>query len=86
MLFRSYVVSKLGRRLVDFGLGKVALAWVGVNGREERQLVERVMEQFPNTWRREWLRLKGLPRWAEYLELQERAAHTAEEEYVCVST
>ena len=42
-----YVVSKLGRRLVDLGVGKVALAWVGVNGREERQIVESVMEQFP---------------------------------------
>src|SRR6185369_11782401 len=33
-----YVVSKLGRRLVDLNVGKVALAWVGVNGREERQI------------------------------------------------
>ena len=61
-----YVVSKLGRRLVDLGVGKVALAWVGVNGREERQLVEAVMERFPRTWRSEWLRLRGLQRWADY--------------------
>jgi type IV secretion system protein VirB4 len=63
-----YVLSPLGRRLVDLGLGKVALSWVGVNGREERQIVERVMEQFPQTWRREWLRLKGLEPWADYLD------------------
>jgi type IV secretion system protein VirB4 len=62
-----YVISKLGRRLVDLGAGKVALAWVGVNGREERQIVENVMEEFANTWRAEWLRLRGLPKWAEYL-------------------
>ena len=62
-----YMVSKLGRRLVDLGVGSVALSWVGVNGREERQIVESVMEQFPYTWRAEWLRLKGLPKWAEYL-------------------
>ena len=43
-----YVVSKLGRRLVDLGVGKVALSWVGVNGREERQIVENVMERSPN--------------------------------------
>jgi type IV secretory pathway VirB4 component len=61
-----YVVSKLGRRLVDLGVGKVALAWVGVNGREERQIVETVMDQFPETWRSHWLRLKGLPTWADY--------------------
>src|SRR6185437_9048928 len=52
-----YVVSKLGRRLVDLGVGKVGLSWVGVNGREERQLVESVMEKFPHDWRSEWLRL-----------------------------
>ena len=61
-----YVISKLGRRLVDLGVGKVALAWVGVNGKEERQIVESVMEQFPDTWREEWLRLKGLDEWADY--------------------
>ena len=42
-----YVVSKLGRRLVNLGIGKVALAWVGVNGREERQIVESVMDHYP---------------------------------------
>ena len=61
-----YVISKLGRRLVDLGVGKVALSWVGVNGKEERQIVESVMEQFPDTWREEWLRLKGLDEWADY--------------------
>jgi type IV secretion system protein VirB4 len=61
-----YVVSPLGRRLVDLGVGKVALSWVGVNGREERQIVESVIEQYPDTWRTEWLRLKGLEKWANY--------------------
>ncbi len=61
-----YILSPLGRRLVDLGVGKVALSWVGVNGREDRQTVESVMEQFPDTWRGEWLRLKGLHKWAEY--------------------
>src|SRR5205807_7679501 len=63
-----YVVSKLGRRLVDLNVGKVALAWVGVNGREERQIVEDVMTKYPDTWRYEWLRLKGQQRWAEYFQ------------------
>jgi hypothetical protein len=61
----------LGRRLVDLGVGKVALAWVGVNGREERQIVESVIQQRPETWRTEWLRLKGLTSWAEYLSRME---------------
>ena len=67
-----YVVSKLGRRLVDLGVGKVALAWVGVNGREERQIAEAVMEQFGDGWRAEWLRLRSLEKWAEYLRSLEK--------------
>jgi type IV secretion system protein VirB4 len=71
-----YVVSKLGRRLVDLGVGKVALAWVGVNGREERQIAETVMEQFPETWRSHWLALKGLANWADYLkEIEKGKTH-----------
>ncbi len=78
-----YVVSKLGRRLVDLGVGKVALAWVGVNGGEERKIVETLMEQFPKTWRSEWLRLMGLPQWAEYLRSMESVSEPDEEKYLC---
>jgi type IV secretion system protein VirB4 len=77
-----YVISKLGRRLVDLGVGKVALSWVGVNGKEERQIVESVMEQFPDTWREEWLRLKGLEEWADYLKTLQP---TKMEDYQCTS-
>ena len=35
-----YVISPLGRRLISLGIHNVALSFVGVNGREERQLVE----------------------------------------------
>ena len=65
------MVSKLDRRLVDLSVGRVALAWVGVNGREERQLVESVIEQYPDIWRSEWLRLRGLAKWADYLDRME---------------
>ena len=62
--------------------GKVALAWVGVNGREERQIVENVMEQFGDAWRTEWLRLRGLQKWADYLRSLEKRE---EEESLCVN-
>src|SRR6202051_2502125 len=78
-----YVVSKLGRRLVDLGVGKVALSWVGVNGREERQIVESVMERFPDTWREEWLRLKHLSSWADYFGSLEQESVQDEDTYVC---
>ncbi len=62
-----YVVSQLGRRLIDLGLGPAALAFTGVNGNEERALVGQVMLAHRRTWREEWLRLRGLPEWAQYL-------------------
>src|ERR1700749_4575583 len=68
-----YVVCKLGRRLVDLGVGKVALAWVGINGREERQIAETVMEHFGSEWRAEWLRLRSLDKWADYLRSLEQS-------------
>ena len=77
-----YVISPEGRRLVDLGLGRVALSWVGVNGREERKSVERLMEQHPESWRKEWLRLKGLPEWAQYLSRLEEQ-NERQEEYLC---
>jgi hypothetical protein len=60
------------------------LSWVGVNGREERQLVESVIEQFPDAWRSEWLRLRGMPNWADYLDRMEGLSEQKKEEYLCV--
>lgn len=74
-----YVVSPLGRRLVNLGLGRVALAWVGVNGAEERQLVQNVMDRYTDSWRTEWLRLKGVPQWADYFESLESGSRAEKE-------
>jgi len=63
-----YVVSQLGRRLIDLGLGPAALAFTGVNGTEDRALAGKVMIEHQETWRAEWLRLRGPPEWAQYLE------------------
>jgi type IV secretion system protein VirB4 len=76
-----YVISKLGRRLVDLRLGKVALAWLGVSGREDRRIVESLMEEFPATWRTEWLRMKAPPNWCEYFSSLEMP----QEETACAS-
>jgi type IV secretion system protein VirB4 len=63
-----YVVSPVGRRLIALGLGGVALAFVGVSGREERTTLENVIERYGSSWPAEWLRMRGLPDWAAYLE------------------
>lgn len=76
-----YVISQHGRRLVDLGVGRLTLAWVGVNGREERDLVQSVIDEHPETWRAEWLRAKGLEGWDGQLEALEFLQE--EGEYVC---
>ncbi len=63
-----YVVSPLGRRLVEMAIGKVGLSFVGVNGRDERRLMEQIREQFGDRWRSEWLRFRGLSNWAAYFD------------------
>jgi type IV secretion system protein VirB4 len=68
-----YVISPLGRRLISLGIHNVALSFVGINGREERQLVEELIAQFPETWQSTWLRVRAqalkddrLEGWANY--------------------
>jgi type IV secretion/conjugal transfer VirB4 family ATPase len=68
-----YVISPLGRRLISLGIHNVALSFVGVNGREERQLVEDLLNEFPDSWQSEWLRIRAsalkderLDGWADY--------------------
>ncbi len=70
-----YVISPLGRRLISLGMHNVALSFVGVNGREERQLVEDLLNEFPETWQSEWLRKRArslndelLDGWADHYE------------------
>src|SRR5262249_22259073 len=84
-----YVVSPLGRRLISLGIHNVALSFVGVNGREERQAVEDLMAEFPRAWQREWLRVRAkmlrddqLSGWADYYETVEMQF---EGSYRCVS-
>ena len=79
-----YVVSKLGRRLVDLGVGKVALSWVGVNGREERQIVESVMEQFPgHVARRVAAAARHLSSWADYFSSLEEESQSRRGGILC---
>ena len=61
-----YVVSPEGRRLISLGLGGVALAFVGVNGPDDRKKAEEVMRAHPRTWQAEWLRQRGRSDWADW--------------------
>lgn len=65
-----YVASPVGRRLISLGLGGVALSFVGVSSREERQFLEETIEKFGDEWPSAWLRMRGLGDWADYFEQQ----------------
>jgi type IV secretion system protein TrbE len=67
-----YIVSPLGRRLIALSLGNVARAFVGVNGREEREGAVRFMDAHHDAWQMEWLKARGLADWAEYYASLER--------------
>ncbi|MCW5963968.1 MAG: conjugal transfer protein TrbE [Bryobacterales bacterium] len=64
-----YVISPVGKRLISLGLGEVALAFVGVSGREELARVQQFMLQYGDEWQAEWMRSRGLRDWAEFYEL-----------------
>jgi len=51
-----YFSSPLGRRLVNFNLGGVALAFVGVSGDEDIRTVQKLIENYgPQEWVFHWL-------------------------------
>jgi type IV secretion system protein TrbE len=84
-----YVISPLGRRLISLGIHNVALSFVGVNGREERQLVEDLQTELPDTWQSEWLRVRArtlkdvrLQGWADYYD---KVQHEFERSNLCAS-
>ena len=63
-----YIVSTEGRRLISLGLGGVALSFVGINGQAERNKVDELIGQKPDSWQSEWLRSRKLLEWADWLE------------------
>jgi type IV secretion system protein VirB4 len=60
-----YIVSDVGRRLVDLALTKTELAFVGASGKEDIALARQMIEQFGETWVYEWLYDRGLDKAAQ---------------------
>jgi len=63
-----YYVSPLGRRLFQFALGPAALAFIGAGSKDDILAARRFIEQHGARWTVEWLRLRGLDDWADYLD------------------
>ena len=67
-----YILSPDGRRVFNLGLGPVALAFVGASSGEELSTVESLKATYGRVWPAEWLKIRGLPDWAEeWLRLDE---------------
>lgn len=66
-----YVTSSLGNRLIDLGLGDVALNFVAINGKPESQdriIIDELIDRYGKDWVKHWLMFKGLYEWANYYE------------------
>jgi type IV secretion system protein VirB4 len=61
-----YYCSPLGRRLMDLGMGDVALSFVGVDGKKDRLRIDALIKQHSDKWVYHWLKERGLSDWAEY--------------------
>jgi type IV secretion system protein VirB4 len=62
-----YLMNQDGRRMFDLGLGQIALAFVGVSGKEDAAKLREFKEKFGNKWVYHWLLDRGVPSdWANY--------------------
>ncbi len=62
-----YMMNADGRRMFDLGLGQVALAFVGVSGKEQAQHVRALKAKHGSTWVYQWLQERGVPQdWTDY--------------------
>ena len=61
-----YYTSPLGKRLIDLGLGPVALSFIGASGAEDVAKAKALIERLGARWPAEWLRQRGSPDWGEY--------------------
>jgi type IV secretion system protein VirB4 len=63
-----YYVSPLGRRLFQFALGPVALAFITAGSKDDVISARRMIQEYGEPWTTEWLRRRDLDDWADYLD------------------
>lgn len=62
-----YILSASGRRMIDLGLGKVALAFIGASGKEDVARARELISQHGEEWPYHWMRERGVPSdWADF--------------------
>ncbi|AXC16440.1 Conjugative transfer protein TrbE (plasmid) [Acidisarcina polymorpha] len=62
-----YVVQRLGRRMISFRLGPVALAFLGVSGQRDRKRIEELVAEHGSDWVRVWMLERRVSKgWVDY--------------------
>lgn len=62
-----YVMSEHGRRMIDLGLGKVALAFVGASGKEAVVAIQALKAEHGRAWPEHWMRRQAVSEdWINY--------------------
>ena len=51
-----YVVQRLGRRMISFRLGAVALAFLGVSGERDRARIDALAKEYGDGWISVWMK------------------------------
>jgi type IV secretion system protein VirB4 len=76
-----YVVSPVGRRLFELGLGPVALSFVGAGSKEDIARINALIEKYGDEWPFHWLYSRGLrpeaEAWLKGFEMQKRMEEQA---------
>ncbi|MCL2010490.1 MAG: hypothetical protein FWG71_08090, partial [Synergistaceae bacterium] len=76
-----YVVSPVGRRLFELGLGPVALSFVGAGSKEDIARIDGLIADHGDEWPYHWLRMRGLrpeaDAWLKGHEMQNRVKASA---------
>jgi type IV secretion system protein VirB4 len=64
-----YVVQRLGRRLISFRLGPVALAFLGVSGQRDRARIDALAREYGDGWISAWMKERKVDKsWIDYYE------------------
>jgi type IV secretion/conjugal transfer VirB4 family ATPase len=62
-----YIVQRLGRRMISFRLGPVALAFLGVSGQKDRARIDALAAEFGEGWISEWMQERKVEKgWIDY--------------------
>jgi type IV secretory pathway VirB4 component len=64
-----YVVQRLGRRMISFRLGPVALAFLGASGQRDRARIEVLAHEYGQGWVAVWMKERKVSKeWIEFYE------------------